>query len=70
MSDNNVLNFFEQPATPGTPGDNPLHLGGTVIGASGTQAAFVADATDLTTTTALANTLKAILIDNGMMASS
>lgn len=68
---NNVKNFFEHPVNSSdNVGDNILHLGGTVVGQAGTQAAFVANATDLATAITLANALKAIAIDTGFMAPS
>ena len=67
----NVLNYFEQaPSGNGAPTDNILHLEGTVVGKSGSQFPFVADATDLPTAIALVNALKAGAIDTGFMAPS
>ena len=63
----NVLNFFDQ-ATGAANDDNILHLTGTVVGRNGTQAANVPDASDLGTAITLANALKDIVIDLGMMA--
>lgn len=68
MSGENVDNKFEQPVGGST--DNPLVLGGTVKGADGNQAAFVADATDLATAITLVNALKASAINTGQMAAS
>ena len=72
MSNNNVKNFFEQTPGSSTGGtsDNVLHLEGTVVGKAGTQAAFVTDGVDAATTQTLANALKAIMIDTGLMAPS
>lgn len=67
MANENVLNRFQQP-TDANKQDNILRLGGTTVGRNGTQAANVANATDLATAQALANALKAIAIDLGMMA--
>lgn len=72
MSDANVLNRFHQPEgnSAGGPKDNPLQLAGTVLQADGTQAAFIADATDPASTQALVNSLKQIMINTGLMAPS
>lgn len=67
MSSENVLNVFQQPSDAAKK-DNVLRLGGTVVGKAGTQAANVADATDLATAITLVNALKAIAIDTGQMA--
>ena len=67
MAGENVLNAFLQPNS-SAPKDNVLRLQGTVTGKNGTQAANVADATDLATAITLVNALKAIAIDTGTMA--
>lgn len=65
MANENVDNYFEQP---NGGSDNTLVLSGTVVGRNGTQAANVANASDLATAITLVNALKAIAIDIGAMA--